>query len=188
MRLKSRCPLPQFRVSRPCAWGSSPCVGTAREDGPLEGHWSRFNPKRAACYYRTSGKHGYLVPHSAWRERGSRRRGQQCGTLRESSDMSPRWTQTGVLIQPPMDTDGSPDTTPNGHRRESSDATPDGHKSKGLPPRDVTGNQDGTPCPLQPPREGKQCLTQERGREGGPRVHSRGSSSEHRATGSAVRL
>ena len=118
-RLKSRCPLPQFRVSRPCAWGSSPCVGTAREDGPLEGHWSRFNPKRAACYYRTSGKHGYLVPHSAWRERGSRRRGQQCGPLRESSDMSPRWTQTGVLIQPPMDTDGSPDTAPDGPRRES---------------------------------------------------------------------
>lgn len=146
VRLKSRCPLTRFRVSRPCARGSSPCVSAIRDGWtsgrvlvtlqseedytPLTGP-----PESTATWFHTSpDENGLLemrtVPRAA------------AGALQRD----PGGTQAGVLQRnPQMDTEA----------RGSHSGTSLGIRMALL-------------APLEPPQERKQRLTQERGREGGP--------------------
>ena len=164
MRLKSRCPLTRFRVSRPCARGSSPCVSAIRDGWtsgralvtlqseedytPLTGP-----PESTATWFHTSpGENGLLemrtVPRAA---AGALRRDPQ-GDAGGSPPTQPLAGRgQGVLGRDPLGDAGRGPLTrpPDGRRRESSDATPGGTQAGDSPTRPLDGRRressDATP-------------------------------------------
>lgn len=177
------CPLTRFRVSRPCAQGSSPCVSAVR-DGWTSGRalvtlqseedytlLTRPPESTATWFHISPGGNGLPETRTAPKAPagvlrrdlrgyagGSPQMQPSGGCGRESSNTTPGRTRAGgPLMRPPegrrrgvLRRDSRTDVSDAG--KSPPTQPPDGHRSKGLPLRDVTGNQNGTPCPLELPQ------------------------------------
>ena len=144
------CPLTRFRVSRPCAQGSSPCVSAVR-DGWTSGRalvtlqseedytlLTRPPESTATWFHISPGGNGLPETRTAPKAPagvlrrdlrgyagGSPQMRPSGGCGRESSNTTPGRTRAGGPLMRP----------PEGRRQESSDATPRGTQAGGPPTR-----------------------------------------------------